>query len=147
MEGYLGPDEAPMPTQEFVAPQEPGATEAAVPTVPSPGLERFAGLPNRKEALRGKDSNNITVFLAHIVAKQLYRCAYCANYIPVGSEHVVISRIQMARHNHHHLDRQCVQAALSNLVSVEVIKSKDAKHQVVNKKARRYRNRQRRKRS
>ena len=114
---------------------------AIEPLVNSLGLERFADLPNRREALCGKNKDNITVYLSFAIAKKLYRCLCCSGDIPIGSEHVILSQVQLSKqYTHHHLDFICTQKqiipSLSRLVSV---KPEVASEPSVNAKARRYR--------
>lgn len=109
-------------------------------------VERLAGMLNRRQALRAKDANQLTVFLKHSIAKKLYRCPCCQNDIAIGSEHVVMSRVQMAKtYTHHHVDFSCIkETILPNLSSIEVISPEQASATAVNKRARRYRNKRRR---
>lgn len=108
-------------------------------------LERFTELPNRRQALRAKDSENLTVYISHAIAKKLYRCPCCYGDIPIGGEHVIVSRIQMSRaYSHHHVDMDCTQQLiLPRLTDIEVISPQQASATEVNKKARKYRNKRR----
>ncbi|MDB5163922.1 MAG: hypothetical protein JWS12_540 [Candidatus Saccharibacteria bacterium] len=107
--------------------------------------ERYADFPNRRQALRGKDSENLTVFLSHAIAQKLYRCPCCSGDIPIGSEHVIMSRVQMSKkYTHHHVDFTCTQAViLPSLTTIEKINPQDASASAVNKRARRFRNKHR----
>jgi hypothetical protein len=109
-------------------------------------LERFAELPSRREALRAKDADNHTVFLSRSIAKKLYRCPCCTGDIPIGSEHVVISRVQMSKsYTHHHLDFSCThETVLPSLRYIQIVDPKEAAVTAMNKRRRRYRNKQRR---
>ena len=145
MEGFPESDPLQAPIPEDKIPQRLG-NDALGPQVSEPNLERFVDLPNRREALRGKDAENLTVYLSHAIAKKLYRCPCCNGDISIGSEHVIMSRVQMSKKfTHHHLDFSCMQEQiLPNLTAIETIKPQDASATSVNAKARKYRNRRRR---
>jgi hypothetical protein len=108
--------------------------------------ERFAGLPSRRAALRAKDKNNLTVFLKFSVAKKLYRCPYCHKEIPIGTEHVVLGRVQASPANtHHHIDLDCKQRRLlPTLSQIQIIEPREASASAVIKRSRKYRARHRR---
>lgn len=108
-------------------------------------LERFENMLNRRQALRAKDSGDLTVFLSHAIAKKLYSCPCCHGHIQIGAEHVIVSRVQMARaYSHHHLDADYTQRLiLPRLTDIEIIKPHEASALEVNKRGRRYRNRRR----
>lgn len=109
-------------------------------------LERFAELPSRREALRAKDEDNLTVFLSFGVAKKLYRCPCCRGDINIGDSHAILSRVQMSkRYTHHHLDFTCVQdKILPTLKDIKVVDPQDASATAVNARRRKYRNKKRR---
>jgi RimJ/RimL family protein N-acetyltransferase len=109
-------------------------------------LERFAELPSRREALRAKDKDNLTVFLSLAIAKKLYRCPCCRGDINIGSEHVILSRVQMSkRYTHHHIDFQCTQdEILPTLTNIQSINPNEATASAVNARSRKYRNKKRR---
>lgn len=109
-------------------------------------LERFADHPNRREALRAKDKDNLTVFLSYAVAKKLYRCPCCRGDINIGDSHAILSRVQMSkRYTHHHIDLTCVQdRVLPTLKEIQVVKPQDASASAVNARGRKYRNKKRR---
>ena len=148
MEGYAEHEIPKSPVPQF----DPGLEQANNVNISSESfkaainLERFAELPSRREALRAKDADNLTVFLSHSIAKKLYRCPCCAGNIPIGSEHVVMSRVQMSRaYNHHHLDFICTQKKiLPTLKAIQIINPQDASATAMNKRGRKFRNRQRR---
>lgn len=142
MEGYPG-EEPPLPDQEHIVPEE---FIDEVFTANQLELERFAEMPNRREALRAKDSDNFTVFLSHAIAKKLYRCPCCTGDIAIGSEHVIINRVQMSKQfTHHHLDFKCTQQiVLPTLREIRVIDPKETSATAMNRRGRRYRNRHRR---
>lgn len=108
-------------------------------------LERFQDVPNRRQALRAKDSGNLTVFLSHAIAKKLYSCPCCHEHIQIGAEHVIVSRVQMAQaYSHHHLDVDCTQhLILPRLTDIKIINPQEASALEVNKRGRRYRNKRR----
>lgn len=108
-------------------------------------LERFAELPSRKEALRAKDKDNLTVFLSFAIAKKLYRCPCCSEYINIGSEHVILSRVQMSkRYTHHHIHFNCAhEKILPTLTSIQINNSCQATASAMNARGRRYRNKKR----
>lgn len=109
-------------------------------------FEQFAELPSRRDALRAKDKDNLTVFLSLGVAKKLYRCQSCSGAIEIGSIHVIMSRVQMSkRFNHHHLDFDCVQEkVLPRLSNIQIIKPEETSATAVNARSRRYRSKNRR---
>jgi RimJ/RimL family protein N-acetyltransferase len=110
-------------------------------TRPEQDLERFAGLPSRREALRAKDKDNLTVFLSLAVAKKLYRCLCCSGDINIGSEHVILSRVQISkRHNHHHIDFACThEKILPTLKDIKVINPNETTASAMNARNRKYR--------
>lgn len=144
MEDVPNPETPEVPVAEVEISQRLGS--AATRRALEPNLERFADLPNRREALRGKDADYLTVYLSHAIAKKLRRCLCCSGDIPIGSEHVIMSRVQMSKkHTHHHLDFTCTQERiLPSLSALETVKPKDASATSVNARARRYRNKHRR---
>lgn len=109
-------------------------------------LQKFIDLPNKRQALRAKDSNYITIFLAQSFAKKPYRCYCCQLEIPIGADHVIMRRIQMSkRWQHCHLHFNCVQeCVLPKLTEIKVIDSSEASEKANNARARRYRNKHRR---
>lgn len=108
-------------------------------------LERFAGMPNRKQALRAKDAEDLTIFLSHVIARKLYTCPCCHEDIQIGSDHVVVDRIQATKaHSRHHVDANCVQNfLLPRLTALQIISPQEASLNEVNRRARRYRHRRR----
>lgn len=104
-------------------------------------LEKYDNLPNRRDALRGKDKDNLTVFLSHGMAKKLYRCPCCSVNIDIGSPHVIMSRVQVSkRYTHHHLDSSCAHnKILPNLRNITIIRHDEASAAAVNARSRRYR--------
>jgi hypothetical protein len=108
--------------------------------------QRFADRPNRREALCAKDPDNMTVFLAYAIAKKLYQCPCCKEYIDIGREHVILRKIQPSkRYDHHHLDFDCVHnIIIPELTSIKIINPQDATERVLDKKARRLRANRRR---
>ena len=116
------------------------------PTPTQQDLERFAELPSRREALRAKDKDNLTVFLSFGVAKKLYRCLCCRDNINIGDSHAILSRVQMSkRYTHHHIDFTCVQdKVLPTLTDIKVIDPQEASATAVNARSRKYRNKKRR---
>lgn len=113
--------------------------------ISSQDLERFADLPNRREALRAKDKDNTTIFLSFGIAKKLYHCFCCSNDIAIGSSHAVLGRVQTSkRYTHHHVDFTCVQEkVLPTLSDIQIIKPEAASETAVNahRRKHRYRNR------
>jgi RimJ/RimL family protein N-acetyltransferase len=109
-------------------------------------LERFAELPSRREALRAKDKDNLTIFLSFGVAKKLYRCPCCSGDISIGDSHTILSRVQVSkRYTHHHIDFTCVQdKILPVLTDIKVIDPQEASATAVNARSRKYRNKKRR---
>ena len=120
------------------------------PEFPEPALSdadlgRFQDMPNRRQSLRATDSDNLTVFISHAIARKLYRCPCCREDIPIGREHAVVSRIQLSKaYSHHHVDTNCVQGLiLPRLTQIEVVDPGKASASEVNRRARRYRHRNR----
>jgi RimJ/RimL family protein N-acetyltransferase len=128
------------PTSKPITEQLPNESKS-----PSPDLNTFIELPNRKDALRAKDKDNLTVFLAFGLAKKLYRCPCCNGGIEIGSSHVIMSRVQMSkRYTHHHIDFDCAkEKILPTLRDIQTIKSADASATAVNARRRKYRNKHR----
>ncbi|MEX0748701.1 MAG: hypothetical protein WD467_03710 [Candidatus Saccharimonadales bacterium] len=107
--------------------------------------ERFADLPNRREAVWGRDAEGGSVYLRHAIARKRYRCPSCQDDIPIGSEHAILGRVQSAQsYDHHHLDFNCVQSViLPSLSRLTVVSPKAASATAVNKRSRQKRNRSR----
>lgn len=145
MEDSPTPELPKTPASEIEISQMLGSA-AIKPVVPEVNYDRFDDLPNRREALRGKDDQYQTVFLAHAIAKKLYRCLCCRGDIPIGSEHVIMSRVQMSyKYTHHHLDFTCTHdIIIPSLTELETAKPQEATATSMNVRARKYRNKQRR---
>ncbi len=121
---------------------------SAEPLVSEEGLsdnQRFVDLPSRREALRAKDKNNLTVFVSFHISKKLYRCLCCRGDINIGDSHAVMSRVQLSKqYTHHHVDFGCVQEKIiPSLTNIEVIDPKQASATAVNARGRKYRNKKR----
>lgn len=127
---------------------EPKATvqQVKISEIIAPDLERFGDMPNRRQALRAKDKDNLAVFLSFGVAKKLYRCPCCNGDIAIGTTHAIMSRVQMSkRYTHHHIDFSCIQETiLPALSDIKVIKPEEASAAAVNARNRNYRNKKRR---
>jgi hypothetical protein len=103
-------------------------------------------LPNRHQAVRGRNAEGQTVHLSHSIAQKLYRCASCALDIQIGDEHAIMSIVQTMdrNYNHHHLDLRCVRdTILPSLKHAEIIEPQKADASRINKKRRQYRNKYR----
>jgi hypothetical protein len=80
------------------------------------------GLPNRKQSLRGVDFDGNVVVLSFSIARKLYKCPGCYEYIPIGSEHVLVRYFEPdgnAFYQHWHSD--CTRTIVRELRETEPV--------------------------
>jgi hypothetical protein len=84
--------------------------------VPSPDL------PSRRQSLRGVDFDANTVVLEFSIARKLYKCPGCYDYIPVGAEHVLVRYFEPDGATfYQHWHRDCTKTIVRELREEEVV--------------------------
>jgi hypothetical protein len=82
------------------------------------------GLPSRKQSLRGLDFDDNVVVLSFSISRKLYKCPGCYEYIPIGSEHVLVRYFEPdgnAFYQHWH--RDCTRTIVRELRGTEAVGS------------------------
>ncbi|MGH2699844.1 MAG: hypothetical protein ACRDJL_11705 [Actinomycetota bacterium] len=79
-------------------------------------------LPTRRQSLRGMDFDGNTVVLSFSISRKLYKCPGCYEYIPVGSEHVLVRCFEPDGNNfYQHWHRDCTRTIVRELRGIEMV--------------------------
>jgi hypothetical protein len=79
-------------------------------------------LPSRRQSLRGVDFDDNVVVLSFSIARKLYKCPGCYEYIPIGSEHILVRYFEPdgnAFYQHWH--RDCTRTIVRELRGTEPV--------------------------
>jgi hypothetical protein len=83
-------------------------------------LRAVTDLPTRSQSLRGVDFDGNTVVLSFSISRKLYKCPGCYEYIPVGSEHVLVRFFEPDGDRfYQHWHRDCTRTILRELRGTE----------------------------
>lgn len=79
-------------------------------------------LPTRRQSLRGIDFDDNVVVLGFSIARKLYKCPGCHDYIPVGAEHVLVRYFEPDGTNfYQHWHRDCTKTIVRELRGAEPV--------------------------
>jgi hypothetical protein len=79
-------------------------------------------LPTRRQSLRGIDFDGNTVVLSFSISRKLYKCPGCYEYIPVGSEHVLVRYFEPDGNTfYQHWHRDCTKTIARELRGIETV--------------------------
>jgi hypothetical protein len=79
-------------------------------------------LPSRRQSLRGVDFDDNVVVLSFSIARKLYKCPGCYEYIAVGSEHVLVRYFEPDGNTfYQHWHRDCTRTIVRELRGTEKV--------------------------
>jgi hypothetical protein len=79
-------------------------------------------LPTRRQSLRGIDFDDNVVVLVFSIARKLYKCPGCHDYVPVGAEHVLVRYFEPGGTTfYQHWHRDCTKTIVRELRGAEPV--------------------------
>ena len=79
-------------------------------------------LPSRKQSLRGVDFDDNIIVLSFSISRKLYKCPGCYEYIPIGSEHVLVRYFEPDGNTfYQHWHRDCTRTIVRELRGTETV--------------------------
>jgi len=82
----------------------------------------LSDLPTRRQSLRGIDFDENVVVLVFSIARKLYKCPGCYDYVQVGAEHVLVRYFEPDGATfYQHWHRDCTKTIVRELRGAEPV--------------------------